>query len=207
MIPKSTPESAYIGPDINYPIITDAEIPRDEYPRETILKIPPNITITLGKEFAPKLVLDPDFTEINLQEALKAGSDPVSAQIVYGARSNERWEMFLRDFDPLNSQPVLIQLCDEFYAVVGNKDQLLNLEPSEAHVETHVSEYDAGAPVAIENEPAPPLTLQPDRPNSATSTDVLGPAMSGQINPLDVTGIKDPAGFDINTDVTGDVGF
>jgi len=116
--------------------------------------------------------------------------------------------MFLREFDPLN-QPVLIQLDDEVYAVFGNKDQLLDLELylGEPHIETHISEYDAGLPLNIENEPAPELTLQSLQSTSATFADVLGPDVSGQANPLDVTGIQDPFGFDINTNVTGDVGF
>lgn len=201
-IPKSTPESAYVGEDINYDI-ADTKVPRDEYSRETILKIAPNIIITLGKEFASGLGLDPDFTEINFQEALELGSDPVSAQIVYGTRSNGLWEMFSRWIDPFN-QPAIIQLEEELYAVVGNKGQLLDLEPHEVHTETHISDYDSRLHLDIENEPAHELPLQPHQPTSATFTDVLGPDVPGAGTSLDITAdVEDPIGFDANTDIVG----
>ena len=59
----------------------------------------------------------------------------------------------------------------------------------------------------VENAPVSELTLRPHQTTSADYTDVLGPAMSDQAGPLDVIGVEDPLGFDINTDVTGDVGF
>ncbi len=71
------------------------------------------------------------------------------------------------------------------------------------------------APVVYSAEDGEPAVIEPDRANietdisvpGAASIDVLGPAMSGQADTLDVIGVEDPAGFDINTDVTGNAGF
>jgi len=213
MIPKSTPESAYLDADIDYDT-TDNDNPEEEehvfiqyqYPRETILRISDDITITLGKEFPPSLVLDTDFIDTNFQDAFQPGQDILTAQISYGRHSDEYFEWLLHEVDPFN-QPAIIQLDNEVYALAENKDQLLDLEPYEADIETHISEYDAGLPLDIENEPAPELTLQSHQSTSATFADVLGPDVSGQANPLDVTGIQNPFGFDINANVTGKVGF
>jgi len=233
-VPKSSPESAYPYADLRYPIFDyrkkkdDDEEPdedREDEPirneSEIILRLPDGITI--GQEFPSNLVLDPDFTTINFQEGLEAGSEPVTARIVYGAKSDECLEVLLREINPLRGEPAVLELKsgdgifdldgelstvskDEVF-VFENKDRLLAVEPYQAHIETDISGSGAVSGLEIENVPGGQLTLSPHQSNSAASMDVLGPAMSGQVNPLDVTGVEDPVGFDINTDVTGDAGF
>lgn len=203
LIPKSSPESAYLGEDIDYTIVRDDENPREGYPGETILRFSDNITLTLGKEFPPNLVLDTRFIDTNFQEAFEARQDLLTAQITYGRQSDEYFEWLLHEIDPFK-QPAIIQLEDELYAVVGNKGQFLDLEPYEVHTETHISEYNAGLQLDIENEPARELTLQPHQSTSATFTDVLGPDVAGEGTSLDITAdVEDPIGFDVNTDIVG----
>ena len=201
MVPKSTPESVYLGSDVDYSIAQD-DIPEEESPMQTILRISDNITITLGKEFHPDLVLDIDTVQTNFQEALEASSESVTARICYGIESNEYLELLLNQINPFKESTV-IQLDDDVYAAVENKEQLLNIEPYEAHI----SEYDTDVGLEVENAPVSELTLRPHQTTSADYTDVLGPAMSDQRNPLDVIGVEDPLSFDINTNVTGGVGY
>ena len=202
MVPKSTPESVYLGSDVDYSIAQD-DIPEEEKsPMETILRISDNITITLGKEFHPDLVLDINSVQTNFQEALEVSSESVTARICYGIESNEYLELLLNQIDPFKESTV-IQLDDDVYAAVENKEQLLNIEPYEAHI----SEYDTDIGLEVENAPVSELSLRPHQTTSADYTDVLGPAMSDQGDPLDVIGVEDLLGFDINTDVTGDVCF
>ena len=202
MIPKSTPESVYLGSDVDYSIAHDDIPEEEEYPMQAILRISDNITITLGKEFHPDLVLDIDTVQTNFREALDASSESVTARICYGIESNEYLELLLNQIDPFKESTV-IQLDDDVYAAVENKEQLVDIEP----YETHISEYDTDIGLEVENAPVSDLTLLPHQTTSAAYTDVLGPAMSDQGDPLDVIGVEDPVGFDINTDVTGDVGF
>jgi len=234
MVPQSGPESAYPYADVRYTVFDyrkkkdydeepdeDREDETTRNESEIILRLPDGITI--GRGFPANLVLDPDFTTTNFQEGLEAGSEPVTARIVYGAKSDECLEVLLREINPLRGEPAVLELKsggrvfdfdgelstvskDEIF-VFENKDQLPAVEPYQAHVETDISESGAASGLEIENVPGGQLTLSPHQSNSAASMDVLGPAMSGQVNPLDVTGVEDPVGFDINTDVTGDVGF
>lgn len=228
MVPQSPPESAYPYEDIRYPTFdyrNKKDEDREDEPTgngsEIILRLPEGITI--GQEFPSNLVLDPDFITINFQEALEAGSEPVTARIVYGAKSGECLEVLLREINPLRDEPAVLELKsgdrvfnfdgelstvskDEVF-VFENKDRLLAVEPYQAHIETDISESGAAAGLEIVNDPGGQLTLSPHQTNSAASMDVLGPAMSGQVNPLDVIGVENPVGCDINTDVTGDVVF
>ena len=140
--------------------------------------------------------------QTNFQEALEVSSESVTARICYGIESNEYLELLLNQIDPFKESTV-IQLDDDVYAAVENKEQLLNIEPYEAHI----SEYDTDIGLEVENAPVSELSLRPHQTTSADYTDVLGPAMSDQGDPLDVIGVEDLLGFDINTDVTGDVCF
>lgn len=201
MVPKSTPESPYLGADIDYNI-TDDDSLEEESPCQTILRICDNITITLGKEFHPALVLDTDTVHTNFLEALEASPGFVTAEICYSDESNERHEMLLSQIDPFK-KPTVIQLDEDVYAAVENKEQLFNVQ----HYEAHISECNAALGLDIANESAPELVLEPHQSASAVFTNVLGPAVSHPVDPLDVIGVEDPLDFDINTDVTGDVGF
>jgi len=230
MIPQSTPETVYPYEDIRYPIFhfhekrDDDEEPddyREDEPTghgsEIILQLPEGITI--GHEFSANLVLDSDFTMINFQDDLETGSEPVTARIVYGVNMDECLEEFSWENNPLSGKPTVLELKsdDRVFHITGelstvskneifvfeNKDQLIVAEHYQENIETEI--YGSGIPsgIKIENIPDGQLTLSPHQSNRVASMDVLGPAMSGQVNPLDVSGVQDPLGVDISTDVIG----
>jgi hypothetical protein len=200
-VPKSTPESVYLGAEVDYNVEEDDRI-EGESPTENILRISDDITITLGKEFHPDLVLDIDTVQTNFQEALEASSESVSAQVCFGVDSHEYMELLLHQINPFEESTV-IQLEDDVYAAAENKEQLLNIEP----YETNIYEYDTDIGLEVENAPVSGLSLQPHQISSTDDTNVLGPIMSNQGNHLDVIGIEDPLSLDMNTDITGGVGY
>jgi hypothetical protein len=199
--PKSTPESVYRDAEIDYNVEEDDRV-EEESPMENILRISDDITITLGKEFHPDLVLDIDTVQTNFQEAFEASPESVTAQVCFGVDSNEYMELLLHQINPFEESTV-IQLDDDVYTTVENKEQLLNIEP----YETNIYEYDTDIGLEVGNAPVSGLSLQPHQFSSTVDTDVMGPTLSNPSNHLDVIGVEDPLSFDMNTDITGGVGY
>jgi hypothetical protein len=234
MVPKSALESAYPYADDRHSVSDycntkdgnqepDEDIDGEPAGNDSviILRLPDGITIS--EQFASNLVLNFDLDAMNFQEGLRAGSEPVTAKIVYGAKSDECLEVLLRQINPLHGEPTVLELKsgdrlfdseaeistdskDEVF-VFENKDQLPAVEPCSAYIETDISKSHTTSGLEIKNFPAGQLTLSPHQSSNAASMDVLGPAMTSRADPLDVIGIEDTSGFDINTDVAGNTGF
>jgi hypothetical protein len=199
--PKSAPESVYRGAEVDYNVEEDDKV-EEESPMENILMISDDITITLGKEFHPDLVLDIDTVQTNFQEALEASSESVTAQVCYGVESNEYMELLLHQINPFEESTIL-QLDDDVYTAVENKEQLLDIEP----YETNIYEYETDIGLEVDNAPVSDLLQQPHQFSSTDNADVLGPAISNPSNHLDVIGVEDPLSFNISTDITGCMGY
>jgi hypothetical protein len=196
MVPESSPESAYLGTDIEYPV-TDSDIPEEECPRKTTLAIGDGITITIGKEFAPNdFVLDTDFVETNLDEALEADLDPLTVQICYGLGSHEYLDLLLRDIWPTAQPPFM--LMDEG-VFLGELDRQL-AEPYSASM----SLCHEGLPLDVETDVPPDVSLLPQSQSASIGFLHVPPAGSlHEQDSLDIVGFTDPAGLGFNTNIVG----
>jgi hypothetical protein len=111
-------------------------------------------------------------------------------------------ELLLHQMNPFE-ESMVIQLDDDVYAAVENKEQLLSIEP----YETNIYEYETDIGLEVENAPVSGLSLQPHQFSSTDNANVLGPAISNPSNHLDVIGAEDPLSFNMNTDITGGMGY
>jgi len=179
MVPKPSPETAYSDANIkNY--VDYYEKPDDDTSKkkykptqndaESILRLSDDIHVTLGKEFGPNVVLDPDFIEINFKQVLEANSGYVAAEIRYGFKSDEHIETLMRQIDPLDKSTIL-ELDGEVYYIFENIDRFLDIETrlEQVPIEAHISQRDAECGLKVTNETLAPLTLHPHQPTSALS--------------------------------------
>ena len=192
LVPKSNPESAC--PHLEYyrmdNDISEEEDNLNQSDGESTLRCSDDKPITSGKQFPPNLVLDSELAKIDPLEAPGSNSQSPGPQIIYDFESDE-------GIDP--SGPLAaIQPGDETYAV--GDEQVFDIKPCREDMETSVRKYDLNPDINMEDPALPDLTLSQDLPPA-------GGFASPPENTLDITGIDDPFGFDIDTDVTGNTGF
>ncbi len=201
LIPQSNPESEYIGPYIDQPIIIDdyGDL-LFHYPGETVLRMSDDIVVTIAGGLTHDLVMDIDFAKTNFQEPLEIGSGPITAEISYDLGSREHAEAFLDLVQPHLDLPIE-QLAD----VLGELGKGGILPTETPGIE--LSGYDLGLSADISNDPLNEVTVQPHEHMSAIHTSVLPPSLHNQANLLDVAGFSDTVGFEVNTDVIGQVGL
>lgn len=201
VIPQSNPESECIGPYIDQPTTIDDYVDLlSQYPGETVLRMSDDIIVTIAGGLTPDLVMDTNFAQTNFQKPLEIGSGPITAGISYDLGSQEHIEAFLDLVQPHLDLPVE-QLAD----VLGGPGKGSILHTEAPGIE--LSGYDSGLSADITNDPLNEVTMQPHEHMSAIHTSVLPPGLHSQTNLLDIVGFSDPIGFEVNTDVMGQVGF
>jgi hypothetical protein len=196
LVPKSTPESEYAGLDVD-----PAEAPDDpELRQRTVLRLSDDQTIVVSPEFAPGVVLDATSVQTNFEEPFEVDSEVITAQVLYDLGSSEHLRAFLDLVQPHVELPF-----EHLDGVAGISGQggLLSAEPPEIDL----SGYDSGLSADIAESALDEVTVPLHRHMSATHTNVLSPNLHGPASALDVVGFSDPVGFEINTDVTGQVGL
>ncbi len=168
------------------------------------LDLSDGITITIEKELQlAEVVLDDILTEINFPDVPPSPDDPSlwpNLLASYDRQSEEYREMFKHHiWGPV---PPFIAQPPEGYSSYGIDSLSVELGqaetlPSDPTLMLDTPDADSGA--------APGLNLQPPDTQVAGLgfTSILPPGMPPVPNSLDITGVPDPIGFDINTDIIG----
>lgn len=162
------------------------------------LDLSDDITITIEKELGfPEVVLDDSLIESNFPDIPPSWP---KLSTTYDRRSEEYREMFEHYFGP--PVPPFIAQPPEGYSSYGIDSLSVELGqaetlPSDPTLMLDTPDADSGA--------VPGLTLQPPDTQVAGPgfTSILPPGMPPVPNSLDITGVPDPIGFDINTDIIG----
>ncbi|MBN2269868.1 MAG: hypothetical protein JXN61_04595 [Sedimentisphaerales bacterium] len=213
MIPRSTPESEYIGPysdkedaadgDEDQPLQHPGQVANlvpDCPDGETVLRISDDLILTIGGEFGQDISLDTEFAHSNFQEPLELGSGPVMAEISYDLDSSEPIGALPNPAQPPLDLPIE-PLAED---AVGGSGKGGILHPEETRID--LSGYDPRLSAEIANDPLGKLAIPPHHDISATNPSLRPPALDGPVSPLDVVGFLDPFGLNIDTDVIGPTG-